>query len=267
MNDDWPDEWDVTRTTSWAHIKRLILPAAIVLSLAVLAAIVLNGCGTVPINPVSFPPQELKIKVDGGTVEGVTKEETIAKSMKVSNPYLELSGNCSLHKDKAYLSITSISSYDARGLWSDLKLLRDNKDIKELIIYMNNPGGEVFQGMSITDELRIFKDSGIPITVEGRGLIASAAIPVFLIADKRICSKYTVFMLHPAAIWKWGVFTEELKDLKSQASMIELLNEHYAESVSSSSNLSKDEVLEFLKSTTWFTAEQAKEFGFVDEIK
>uniref|UniRef100_A0A6M3LQB4 Putative protease n=1 Tax=viral metagenome TaxID=1070528 RepID=A0A6M3LQB4_9ZZZZ len=261
---DWTDEWDVTSQAIWTHIKRLILPAAIVLSLAVLAAIVLNGCGTVPINPVPFPPQELKIKVEGGTVE--KDKDKISKSMSVNNPELQFSRNCYLHENKAYISITSISSYDAKDLWSDLKLLRDKK-VDEIIIYMNNPGGEVFQGMSITDELRIFKDSGIPITVEGRGLIASAAIPVFLIADKRICSKYTVFMLHPAAIWKWGVFTEELKDLKSQASMIELLNEHYAESVSSSSNLSKDEVLEFLKSTTWFTAEQAKGMKFVDIIQ
>ena len=186
--------------------------------------------------------------------------------MSVNNPELQFSRNCYLHENKAYISITSISSYDAKDLWSDLKLLRDKK-VDELVIYMNNPGGEAFQGMSITDELRIFKESKIPITVEARGLIASAAIPVFLIADKRICSKYTVFMLHPASIWKWGMFTEELKDLQSQAKMIEMLNEHYAESVSESSNLSKEKVLDLLKSTNWFTAEQAKEMGFVDEVK
>jgi len=53
---EWTDEWDVTRQTIWVHVKRLILPAAIVLSLAFIAAIGLNGCVTAPMNPASLPP-------------------------------------------------------------------------------------------------------------------------------------------------------------------------------------------------------------------
>ena len=100
-----------------------------------------------------------------------------------------------------------------------------------------------------------------------RGLIASAAIPVLGAGDWRVGSKYSVYMLHPASIWKWGMFTEKLDDLQSQAKMIELLNDHYAEAVANSSKLTKEEVLKLLKSTHWFTAKEAMEMGLIDEIK
>jgi len=234
---------------------------------SVLAVIGLIGCGgTVPIKPVYLPPQELKITVEGGTVEGIKKEETIAKSMSISNPYLEFSGACKIDGDRAYITITSIGSYDSVELWRDFKLIKI-KGIKEVIIYLNSPGGAAFQGMSITDEMRILKDSGVKITVEGRGLIASAAIPVFLMADHRIATKNTIFLIHPAALSKWGYFTETLNDLQSQAKLITMLQESYAESVSEGSNLSKKKVLEMMKRDHWFTAKEAKEFGFIDIIQ
>jgi len=192
-------------------------------------------------------------------------EEEIKKSMDISNPNMELSGNCKILNNIAYLAL-SISSYDSKELWSDLKLLRDKK-VDKLIIYMNSPGGAAHQGMSIADELRIFKASKIPIIIEARGMIASAAIPVFLSGDKRIASESTVFMIHPAALFKWGQFSEELKDLQNQANMLKLMNSNYANVVSSNSKLAKEEVLELLKKTTWYTSEEAMKMGFVDEIK
>ena len=40
---DWTDEWDVTRQTIWVHVKRLILPAVIVIALIIIAILRL-GC-------------------------------------------------------------------------------------------------------------------------------------------------------------------------------------------------------------------------------
>ena len=40
---DWTDEWDIEMRTIWTHIKRLILPAAIILMLAIVAGLALRG--------------------------------------------------------------------------------------------------------------------------------------------------------------------------------------------------------------------------------
>lgn len=225
----------------------------------------LVSCSYIP------PAHNLKLIIDkqSENVAVSTEEKTdmIAKAMSVENPNLEFSRYCKINNNKAYIFITSVSEYCSRDLWGDLKLLQEMEGLEAVTIYLNSPGGEAFQGMSIVDELRIFKKHGIPITVEGRGLIASAAVPIFLIADVRIASKYTVFMIHPAKVWKWGLFSESLSDLQSQAKMIELLNTHYAESVSNRSKLSQKEVLEMMKKDNWFTAQEAVAMGFVDRIE
>ena len=77
-------------------------------------------------------------------------------------------------------------------------------------------------------------------------------------------------MIHPGALYKggWGFVREEKKDLKAQTAMMNIEDNHYADIVSRNSKLTKQEALELLKKTTWFTAQEAKDkYGFVDEIQ
>jgi len=188
----------------------------------------------------------------------------IRKVMNVVNPELEFSYNCKIYIDIAYM-IVDISSWNAKDFWKDIKLIQ-KKNIKKLVIYLNCYGGNAAQGMSITDELEIAKESGIKIIIEARGVVYSAAIPVLVMGDHRICSKRTTFLIHPASLMKWGFFTETLKDLLSQAEMIKIQRSHYADVVSSRTNLTKEEVFEMMSKDTWFTAQKALEWGFVDAI-
>lgn len=222
--------------------------------------LMLPGC--VQNGQLAFEP----VKVDvNHTHTSDAPAGTIQRIMEVYSPELEFSAYCRIYEDQGYIKVSSISSYSSEDLWSDLHLLR-LKGIKKATIYMNSPGGSAFQGLAITDEFRLAKGD-IELTCEGRGLIASAAVPVFLIADKRIVSKHTIFMIHPAKVWKWGLFTEGLEELESQAKMIRMLQDGYAESVANSTNLSKTEVLDMMQRDNWFTAEQALKMGFVDEIR
>ena len=209
-------------------------------------------------------PPEIKITV---TTDQEKKDvDKIHKSMEVSNPELELSHFCKIKNGKAYFSITSISSWGSESLWSDLKLL-EIMGIKDVIVYLNNPGGEAWQGLSISDEIRMAQAKGFHFVMDGRGVIMSAAVPVFVSGDKRIVSKNIIFLIHPATMFKWGMFSEGLKELKSQAKMLELLENRYADIVASRTNLSKEKVIEMNKVDTWFTAEDALKWGFVDEVK
>ena len=220
----------------------------------------LVGCVTVPIKPGT--PQEVKLTIQ--SEKEVKIEDKIHRSMEIVNPDLEFSFNCRINGDTAYM-IIDISAWDAKGFWKDSKLIQ-KMGIKDLIIYLNSYGGNAAQGMSITDELEIVKSSGIKITIEARGVVYSAAIPVLVMGDYRICSKRTTFLIHPASLMKWGFFTETLQDLISQAEMIKIQRDHYASVVSSRTKLSKEKVFEMMDKDTWFTAKQAKDWGLVDSI-
>jgi len=227
----------------------------------------LCSCITTVKQPIEqFPPTKVIVEVKTDKSVAVSKDkDTVSKVMDVQNEEMELSNNCRLFGKTAYITITSISSYGSEDMWNDLTLLH-NKGIKNIVVYLNSPGGQAFQGMAFADELRIAKKD-FNITMVGRGLIASAAVPVFLTGDYRIVSKNTIFLIHPAKLWKWGFFTEGLRELDSQRNMIHLLQNKYAEIVSKNSKLSKKRVLEMMKEDTWFTADKAKEYGFVDEIR
>lgn len=243
-----------------------LVTGSLMITAGIITSLIIGGCVTT--NVKAEPERVIRIKVDApaAEVKQDKKGENISRSMEVVNTDLQLSPNCRILNKDAYITMTSISSYNSEDLWKDFKVI-GSRGIKKVIMYLNSPGGAAFQGMSITDEMRLLKASGIHITVEGRGLIASAAIPVFLMADRRVASKNTIFLIHPAALEKWGIFTETLKDLQSQAKMITLLQENYAASVAECSRISKDKALEFMKSDHWFTAEEARALGFVDEIK
>lgn len=237
------------------------------LSILIVILFGLCSCTTAVKQPIEqFPPTKVIIEVKTDKSVAVSKDkDAVSKVMDVQNEEMELSNNCRLFGKTAYITITSISSYGSEDMWNDLTLLH-NKGIKDIIVYLNSPGGQAFQGMAFADELRIAKKD-FNITMVGRGLIASAAVPVFLTGDHRIVSKNTIFLIHPAKLWKWGFFTEGLRELDSQRNMIHLLQNKYAEIVSKNSKLSKKRVLEMMKEDTWFTADKAKEYGFVDEIR
>ena len=231
-----------------------------------IALALMLGCATSP------KPQPINLSVsvpDGTTMSAAPEESAINKSMEVVNDQLEFKV-CKVFEDTAYMSIEQIGGYKSGGvdLWFDFQLLR-KRGIKKLKIYLLSGGGSAYDGLSMSDELRLLKKDGVRVEIHGRGLIASAAIPIFLSASKggRISSNNTTFLLHPAAIPKAGYFSESLEDLRSQAKMINMINESYVSIVVENSNLSKETVMDMVEKDTWITAEQALEYGFVDEIR
>jgi ATP-dependent protease ClpP protease subunit len=194
-----------------------------------------------------------------------SEEKEISRSMVVKNPDLEFSMDTKLLGNRAVTTIINISTYKAESFWQDAKLC-ESLGIERLDILLNSPGGAAYQGMALADELRIFKSKEIPIHIEGRGLIASAAIPILLMGDHRICSKNTVFLIHPSSIMKF-LAREEMRDLKSQQEMMEMLEDMYARTVSENTTLDYETVKDMMTKDTWFTADQALEWGFVHEIE
>jgi len=186
------------------------------------------------------------------------------------NPHLQFSKNTKIHDGVMYLTITSIGGYDKGPeiFWADFQLAR-LVGVKKAVVFMNSPGGSVFDGMALCDELRLAKKDGIFIEIHARGIIASAAVPIFLVGNKRIASQNTTFMLHPAALFKGGMmFSKEgLQDLQAQSEMILLQRKLYINTIVNNSKMSKDEALRMTRIETWFGVERAKKFGFVDEIR
>ena len=192
-------------------------------------------------------------------------ECTIQRVMEIPNDSGELKG-CFVNNDTAFCSIWGgLSGWEARDMWSNITILK-NKGIKKVNLYVNSGGGSAFSGMSIADTLRMAHNDGMIINTFASGLIASAAVPIFLAGGNRTASESTTFMIHRGKIFKM-FSSESLEDLDAQKRMMELTEKQYIDFVAKRTNLTSEEIEDKLDKTTWFSAEQAKEWGFVDVIK
>jgi ATP-dependent protease ClpP protease subunit len=180
---------------------------------------------------------------------------------------IELSIMSFVTDDVAYMFLYSgISTIDYKRILEDLTILKDCTDIRNIKFLLNSPGGDAFQGMSISDVILTARNKwDFNIEVHATGIIASAAVPIFASCYPRYATSGTIFMVHEAAIWKWPG-RESKSDLESQNKMMELLQERYIDYLPTT-ELTREEWTDKIKETTWFCATDAKEIGLVDEIE
>jgi ATP-dependent Clp protease protease subunit len=240
--------------------------------LAILSIVVLLAVGCATTGPTKSPkPFEVIVKVqavDPSKVEVTTRKDIINKSMEIVNPNGSLSIMTTLIGDEAVVKIYStLSVFDVSNLHNDIKYLFKMTNIRKLNIFINSPGGDAFSGLALADQIERAKRFGFEVTMEASGIVASAAVPVFAVGTKgrRFATPGTVFMVHEASIWKWPG-RETASDIRSQGKLMDLIRDRYIEKMVANTNLTKEEWENMEVKTTWFSAEEAKEWGLVDII-
>lgn len=141
------------------------------------------------------------------------------------------------------------------------KLIRNTLDGVEgdILIRLNSPGGDVFEGISICNYLKSIDNK---VTIEITGVAASAASIISMGADKVIMDKGTSMMIHEASTIAWGNKTEIQKTLNALSTIDKSLVAIYQDKT----GLDTDTLNGYLTNETWFTAEEAVEAGFADEV-
>lgn len=143
----------------------------------------------------------------------------------------------------------------------DAKSIREMLDdvTNDVLIRLNSGGGDVFEGIEIYNYL---KKHTSHITVEVTGYAASAATFILSGADKVIMNTGTSVMIHEASTYAWGNKQEIQKTLNA----LETIDGSIISIYSERTNQSKEQLETWMKEETWFTAEEAVQYGFADEI-
>ncbi len=234
----------------------------------IISLIFLASCTTAM--PTRAPLQQeviVKIQAVDPTKVEVSNGSNIHKSMEIPNQEGSLSRMSFILKDEAFIKIFSaLTVGDVSNLWNDISVLSRSTDIRKVNLFINSPGGDAFSGLALADQLERAKREGFHITAHASGIVASAAVPVFVVADRRLAAPGTIFMVHETSIWKWPG-RETASDIRSQNRLMGLIRDRYIGKLAYYSNLSKEEWEDLEHKTTWFSAEQAKKWGIVDEIE
>ena len=148
---------------------------------------------------------------------------------------------------------------------SILKDINDLGDIKQLNVFINSPGGSVFEGISIKNMLERQKLKGCFINVVIDGLAGSIASVIAMAGDKISMPENALMMVHRASCGCFGNADEMRKQIEVLDKIDIVLTNTYVNR--SGGLLSKEDVQAMFNSgDTWLTAEEAKNYGLCDEI-
>lgn len=133
-----------------------------------------------------------------------------------------------------------------------------NKDIS---LYINSPGGSVYDGMAIYDTMQFIKPD---VATYGIGLQASMG--AFLLSSgtkgKRFALPNSRIMIHQPSSGTQGKVTDQEISLRESIRIKQLLNEILAKNTGQKiSKIEKDVDRDY-----WMSAEEAKKYGLIDEI-
>ena len=134
-------------------------------------------------------------------------------------------------------------------------------DVTEITVYINSGGGDVFAAQAIGNQL---ERNAATVTAHIDGLCASAATIVACHADKVVAAADSTYMVHPVSMGICGYLTAaEMRDyLKALDTTRESIVSLYAKKTGHDA----DECAKWMDETNWWTADEAKENGFVDEV-
>jgi len=161
--------------------------------------------------------------------------------------------------DRAFIKIYDALDYEDRDFWNDICILK-TKGIYDVDVFVNSYGGSAFVGFALCGLIEQAQKEGFRFRAIGNGIIASAAVPVFLSFDNRIAVSNTMFMIHEASSAMEGTSSQ----FRSQSELFELLRDQYFKILMDKTNLKDREQWEkWERKTEWITLERAIEIGIV----
>lgn len=134
---------------------------------------------------------------------------------------------------------------------------------KDIVVNINSPGGNVFDGLAIYDQLA---EHPAKVTVRIRGIAASAASVIAMAGDQIQMATGSLMMIHKG----WGGVVGNADDFAEAVNVFNKIDQSIASVYAARTGLSEDKVLGMLAGPnrrsdgTWMTAAEAIDMKFAD---
>jgi ATP-dependent Clp protease protease subunit len=149
----------------------------------------------------------------------------------------------------------------ANQISAQLLLLAAEDPKRDIHLYINSPGGSVTAGMAIYDTMQLIEPD---VATFAMGLAASMG--QFLLSSgmsgKRYALPHARILMHQPSAGIGGTAS----DIAIQAEQYKLTKREMAELIAQQTGQSVEQIERDSDRDRWFTASQAKEYGFVDEV-
>ncbi|GAA4196522.1 MULTISPECIES: ClpP family protease [Microbispora] len=156
---------------------------------------------------------------------------------------------------------TQVNDEVANRLCAELLLLAADDPNRDIWMYINSPGGSVTAGMAIYDMMEYVPNDVCTVAM---GLAASMG--QFLLCagarGKRYALPHARIMMHQPS----GGIGGTAADIAIQAEQMLYVKKTLAERIASHTGQPLDQIERDSDRDRWFTAEEAKDYGFIDHV-
>ncbi len=137
--------------------------------------------------------------------------------------------------------------------------LKEAKGVDGLDIFINSPGGDVFEAKAIYAQLCRFEADKV---VHVDGLCASAATFIAMAGNKIITAPAATWMVHEA----WAGAVGRAEDMRAMGALLDMMNGDIAGIYAARTGRTCEEMLAVMAGETWMNATEALAQKFTDEI-
>lgn len=152
------------------------------------------------------------------------------------------------------------NTYSAKDFLSDLEAQEDFKKIK---LYINSPGGDVFEGISIYNVLQRLKtEKNVKVDVQVDGMAASIASIIAMAGDRIFMPENSMLMIHNP----WTYIRGNSIELRKRADELDKICENMKTIYMKRFNSTSEELSRLLDEETWLDANESFELGLCDKV-
>jgi len=191
----------------------------------------------------------------------ITPDSQISNASRASGGGLDDEVYQRLLRERIIFLGSVVEDSMANAIAAQMLLLSAEDSEKDIYLYINSPGGSVTAGMAIYDTMQYIKND---VATVAMGLAAS--LGQFLLCagapGKRYALPHARIMMHQPS----GGIGGTASDIKIQAEQMAYTKKTLADLIAEHTGQKAETIQADSDRDRWFTAEAAKEYGFVDHV-
>ena len=166
-----------------------------------------------------------------------------------------------LLKERIIFLVGPVTETTANVVVAQMLFLESENPDKEISFYINSPGGSVAAGMAVFDTMQFIRPDVSPLCI---GMAASMG--AFLLAagakGKRFALPNSTILIHQPS----GGFQGQVSDIERHAQFVIDLKRRFIEQMAGFTGRTPEQVERDHDRDNFLTADQAKEYGIVDQV-
>jgi ATP-dependent Clp protease protease subunit len=184
-------------------------------------------------------------------------EERTAYGYKRQDPYAKL------FEDRIVFLGVQVDDASADDIMAQLLVLESQDPDRDIVMYINSPGGSFTAMTAIYDTMQYIRPQ-IQTVVLGQAASAAAVLTAAGTPGKRLALPNARILIHQPAVGQAG--QGQASDIEIQAREIMRMREWLEETLAKHSKRSVDDVHNDIDRDKILSAEEAREYGLIDQV-